>query len=288
MIINRISTILFIWFFSSCPWMSVYSSNQNVPIGGRSAAMGNATVCLSDFWSVHNNQAGLASQQYIAGGFYFENRFMVKEMSLQTAAVILPTRSGVFGMNLSYFGYTQYNEKKIGLAYGRSFSDKFSAGIQLDYLSTSLGDQYGSRHLVTFELGIQSKLTDELTIGAHIFNPTRVKLTDDKNERVPTIFKLGMAYSFTDDLLITLETEKDLDYKPAVRGGLEYTIINEAIVRLGYSTIPSTSGSENFSISSIYTFGFGLELNNFNIDFASSVHQTLGWSPQISIVYVFD
>ena len=288
MIINRISTILFIWFFASCPWMSVYSSNQNVPIGGRSAAMGNASVCLSDFWSVHNNQAGLARQQYIAAGFYFENRFMVKEMSLQTAAFILPTGSGVFGMNLSYFGYTQYNEKKIGLAYGRTFSDKFSVGIQLDYLSTAIGEHYGNKHLITFELGIQSKLTDELTIGAHVFNPTRVKLTTDGNERVPTIFKLGMAYSFTDDLLITLETEKDLDFKPAIRGGLEYKIIEEACVRLGYSTIPSTSGSEDFSISSIYTFGFGLELNNFSIDFASSVHQTLGWSPQISIIYVFD
>lgn len=287
MIINRISTILFIWSFFICLWSSAYSSNHNVPIGARSAAMGNTSVSLSDFWSVHNNQAGLANYQNIAAGLYFENRFAVKEMSLQTAAFILPTQSGVFGVNLSYFGYQNYNEKKVGIAYARSFSEKFSAGLQLDYLSTAIGDQYGQKHMFTFELGIQSKLTNELVVGAHIFNPIRTKVSEIGDERIPTIFKLGIAYSFTKEILFTLETEKDLDFKPAIRGGLEYTIVEKAKVRIGYSTCPATTGSENFSISSMYTFGFGLKLKDFNLDFASSVHQTLGWSPQIAIIYDF-
>jgi hypothetical protein len=258
-----------------------------VPIGGRSAAMGNASVCLNDFWSVHNNQAGLATYQNIAAGLYFENRFAVKEMSFQSTAFVLPIQKGVFGINLSYFGNPNYNEKKVGLAYARTFSERFSAGLQLDYLSTVLGDHYGEKHLFTFELGVQSKLTDELVIGAHLFNPIRTKVSEIGDERVPTIFKLGLAYSFTKEILFTLETEKDLDFKPAIRGGLEYLIHDAARVRIGYSTCPATADSENFSISSMYTFGFGLKLKDFNLDFASSVHNTLGWSPQISIIYDF-
>jgi hypothetical protein len=84
-----------------------------------------------------------------------------------------------------------------------------------------------------------------------------------------------------------LETEKDLVYKPLIRGGIEYKIVEQAIVRIGYSTLPSTSGSQNFSISSLYAFGFGLNLKKFQIDFSSTIHQILGWSPQISIQYKF-
>lgn len=283
LIILILCSQLFILIFSG----SAMASNYTVPIGGRSAGMGNASVTLCDFWSVYNNQAGLAGFNNIAAGFYYENRFLIKELSLKTGAFILPTKSGVFGLNLLYFGYPKYNETKIGLAYGRSFGKRFSAGIQLDYLSTGIGEDYGSKSLVTFEIGIRSELNDNLIIAAHIFNPIRVKLENEFDERIPTVFKLGVSYSFSEQLLVTLETEKDSDFKPLLRGGLEYKIIEQAIVRIGYSTLPSTTGSDNFSIASVYTFGFGLHIKKVAIDFAASIHQTLGWSPQVSVVYKF-
>jgi hypothetical protein len=41
--------------------------------------MGTASVALADFWSLQNNQAGLAYFNTPAAGAYFENRFLVKE-----------------------------------------------------------------------------------------------------------------------------------------------------------------------------------------------------------------
>jgi hypothetical protein len=87
--------------------------------------------------------------------------------------------------------------------------------------------------------------------------------------------------------LVAVETEKDLRYKPLIRAGIEYAIIEQFIVRIGYSTLPSTSGSQNFNISSLYSFGMGLFLKKFEIDISSSIHQTLGWSPQVSLQYKF-
>jgi hypothetical protein len=51
------------------------------------------------------------------------------------------------------------------------------------------------------------------------------------------------------------------------------------------STIPSKTGTEKFSISSEINFGFGLNLQRFMLDFAASMHQTLGWSPQVSLIF---
>jgi hypothetical protein len=261
---------------------------QNQPLGGRSAGLAGTSVTLTDIWSTHNNQAALAEIEHIAAGFYYENRFAVNELSLKSGAFVLPVKNGAFGVNLSYFGYSQYNEQKIGLAYGRKLGKYFSAGLQLDYQSVSIGENYGSAGFITFELGLYSKITDDFVIGAHVYNPSSVKLSNELEEKTPAIFKLGMAYSFSDELCLSIETEKNTNYKPLIRGGLEYDIIKKLSVRIGYSTIPSTTSSEKFNISSLYSFGFGLNLKALKINFASSIHQTLGWSPQVSLSYNFN
>ncbi|MCD4745817.1 MAG: hypothetical protein K8R58_05920, partial [Bacteroidales bacterium] len=115
----------------------------------------------------------------------------------------------------------------------------------------------------------------------------RAKFTNYNDERVPTIFKLGASYSFSEKILATLETEKDINYKPLLRGGIEYKIIKEAYARIGYSTNPGSVNAENSNNSSLYTFGFGIYLKKLNIDFASSVHQILGYSLQVSVIYNF-
>jgi len=141
--------------------------------------------------------------------------------------------------------------------------------------------------MITFELGIRSQLNPNLTLAAHVFNPIGVKLESTYDERIPTIFRLGASYSISDDILLVIETEKDLDFKPLFRGGIEYEIIKQLSVRMGYSTLPAKTGSDKINIASVFTFGFGLNLNNLVIDFAASMHQTLGWSPQISMYYKF-
>ncbi len=276
-----------IWLILLLFTCEVWCAHPNQPIGGRSAGLGNASVALNDFWSVHNNQAGLGGLESPAIGLYYENRFLVQELSLKAAAFVLTTKSGTFGINFNSFGYTNYNEMKAGLAYGRKFGKIFSAGVQLDYLRTHIAEDYGNRDAFTFEVGIRSELTEKLTIAAHIYNPIRVEIQKDYDEKTPAIFKLGVAYKISEKLLIALETEKDSDFKPLIRGGLEYKIIDKAAVRVGYSTLPSTSGSENFSIASVYSFGFGLNIRKFVLDLSSSWHQTLGWSPMVSFIYNF-
>jgi len=265
----------------------ISATDFNNPIGSRSAALGNASVTLCDFWSVHNNQAGLASFENIAVGFYYENRYLLKELSLKSGAFILPTKSGVFGLSYNHFGYSLYNESKLGLAYGRSFGKYFSAGIQLDYLHTKIAEDYGSKSTFTFEIGIRSNLSEKLTIACHVFNPIGAKISKDLDEKIPVIIKLGASYAISEKLLIAIEIEKDLEYKPLIRGGIEYKIIEQAFVRIGYSTLPSTSGSDSFSIASVYSFGFGLNFKKLAIDVSSTVHQVLGWSPQVSMIYKF-
>lgn len=267
------STIIFISLLSA---LSAKAGNDKIPAGGRSSAMGSASVSLSDFWSVHNNQAGLAGFTNTAAGIYFENRFMMKELSRKVAAFVIPSRSGVFGVAYDNFGSTLYNESKIGLAFARSFGSNFSAGIQLDYLNTHLSENYGNHAAFTFEAGILARVNKNLVIGAHVFNPLNVKLSGETNERIPAIIRLGAGYNFSEILLLTSEIEKNIDMETRIKSGVEYHVVKQGIVRAGITTNPTT-----------FSFGFGLDLKKLKIDLASTVHQVLGYSPQLSISYYF-
>lgn len=253
---------------------TLLATGEDFPVGGRSAGMANSSVTLNDFWAIHHNQAGLTGISNFSAGIYYENRFGIKNLGLKAGAVVIPTKSGVFGLSITHFGYSQYNESKIGLAYAKAFGEKFSAGVQLDYLSTHIAENYGNASAIAGEIGLRYQMNKSLCIAGHIFNLNRAKIADYNDERIPTTVRLGLSYTFSEKIIITAESEKDIQYNPVIKAGLEYHPIKELFFRTGISTNPMLNA-----------FGFGLEFKNFKLDFATSYHQTLGFTPQFSIIF---
>src|SRR6218665_990551 len=163
------------------------AGNEDYPIGARASAMGNASVSLCDMWSTHHNQAGLGFVRDIGAGVYYENRFMIKEISVRGGTVAVPVKAGTFGLCITNFGYSQYHENKYSLSFAKAFGDKFSAGIAMDYLTTKIAEGYGSKGVLAAEAGIIAKPLKGLTIGAHVFTPTRAKISAYDDERLPTV-----------------------------------------------------------------------------------------------------
>lgn len=247
-----------------------------MPLGARSSGMGNASVSLSDVWSAHHNQAGLGFLRDFSAGAYYENRFLIKELSIEGGVAALPVKGGTFGLCISNFGYSLYHENKYSLSFAKAFGDKLSAGIAMDYLTTKIGEGYGSKGVLAAEFGIQAKPLKGLTIGAHVFNPTRAKLADYNNERLPTVIRFGGDYNFSDKVKVAVETEKDIAQKAIFKAGIEYKPVKELYLRAGVGTNPTLT-----------SFGFGLNLKSIQIDVSANYHQTLGFSPQIGLTYIF-
>ena len=252
----------------------IHAQIGNDLIGARSTAMGGYNVTLSDVWSSNNNQAGLGFVENLSAGIYYENRFLLKETSYKAGAFVLPVKRGAIGLSVTSFGFELYNETKAGLSYGMRFGDKFSMGVQLNYLNTSLTQNYGSKTSITGAVGLIAKLSKELSLGVHVYNPTRAKLAEYDNERVPTVMKLGLDYRFSNKVMLAVSTEKDVNFDAVVNAGIEYHIIEMLYLRGGISTNPTQ-----------YAFGIGMKFKDFKVDLSSSFHQTLGITPAISIVY---
>lgn len=256
--------------------ISVFADNGNYPAGARSAALSNASVSLNDGWCTFNNQGGLGFLNSPEVGFYFENRFLVKELSMQAGMFAMPFKPGTLAISYRYFGYSRYYESKFGLAYGRKFTKRFAAGVQVNYLQTHIAEGYGNYNALAAEIGLLAQPADHFYIGAHVFNPTMTKHNGFPEERIPTVFRLGISYSFEGKATILFETEKDMVLKPAYKGGIEVQAVDNLFLRGGFS-----------SAYEQYSFGLGYKYRKIVADLAFSRHYVLGFTPHVSIGYEF-
>ncbi|MGB1207120.1 MAG: hypothetical protein ACPG5B_15850 [Chitinophagales bacterium] len=262
--------LTFLWLIAAS---LAFANNDKNTLGARSAAMANVSVTFADAFSVFSNQAGLARLEGMTLGVYAENRFLVQDLGQYAVGFALPTKSGTFGLGINYFGGSLYNETKINLAYGRNLFEKLAVGVEFDFMSINVSE-FGSKSAITFGLGAIYNLTPEFTIGGHIYNPLRLKLTDDEADLLPTTIKFGLAFQPAKKITLIAESEKTLMQPAMFKVGLEYRIIEKLYLRGGVGTQPTAM-----------SFGIGLNLNSINIDLSASYHQTLGYSPQISFVW---
>lgn len=268
-IYKRLILIFLLTFFIGS---YTFSAQDKIIEDGKSAAMANTSVTLTNLWSIYHNQAGLGYLENISVGAFHQSGY-IKEQNMQGIAFALPTKTGTIGASYSYYGFSQYNEMQAGLAYGKTFSDYFAVGIQLNYLRNHITGNYGSAETVNFEIGILSKPIENLTIGAHVYNPSRSKIGD---EEIPTIFNLGISYLFSEKVIFAIGTEKDLDHDAIFKAGLDYQLIDFVSLQAGISTNPAK-----------YSFGIGFHYINIDAHVGFISHQTLGFTPSFSLNYGF-
>lgn len=266
-------------FISSCILLlNISTSGQTVipPVGARSVAAGYTSLTAKNLWSVFNNQAASASLKNIQAGLYFENLYLMDEMSRVALGAFLPLRNGGISVCIDHFGGSIYSEMKLGVAYSLPMGEHFSAGVQLDYLRMSIGEGYGSYHAMSFELGILASITDNIILGVHVFNPSHQKWMQT-NEHIQALIRGGIAVKVEKSLEIYGEVHKSTANPAIFCGGAEYRYREKFYLRMGITSGPAR-----------YTFGVGLQTGRILIDISSSVHSWLGYSPQLSFTYTLN
>jgi hypothetical protein len=244
------------------------------PMGARSMAMANASSTLNDVWAYHHNPGALGDVKEFTAGISYENRFLLQELQSQGFAVAVPMKVGVISVGGQLYGSQQFRTFKTGLGYSMKLSDKFFAGVQLNYLGLRLPENYGSANTVTGEVGVYAKITRDWKIGASVFNLNRARLADFADDRFTTMMRLGTSYSFSKKVLVALDFEKNLDYDVRIKTGVEYEVVNNFRLRGGFATAPIE-----------LTAGMGYEWKQLQLSVGTSYHQILGWSPNFALVF---
>lgn len=254
--------------------VSVFTVSYGQYSVGESTGYANAGLSLQNSWAMTNNPAGIAGVEKLEVGMYYNSRFSTKEMSTKGLVFATPLQGGSIGVLVNSYGYSLYSKNSIGIAYARTLSDKINAGVRIQYHSLKIGEGYGKSDALTVSIGMQYEMDDHITISGVVYNPNKSSFVDYNDEKIPSLLKGGLKYTFSDKVFITTEVWASSDNKPQVVVGSEYQILDKLFIRAGVSTQPTASA-----------FGFGVKLKQFDINFNSAYDPYLGFSPSFSLLY---
>ena len=243
------------------------------PVSASYIGLGAYSNYHPDVFSFHSNQAALAKIKLLSAGIYGEKRFLLNELGLYDAAVVLPTSSGNFGLDARYYGFSDYNESQVGLAYGRNLGSKADVGVQFNYYNVRIAG-YGNASAINFEIGTIFHLTDNLNAGLHVYNPVGGSLGKNDEEKLASVYSMGFGYDASEKFFMSIEIEKEEDKPVNVKAGLQYKFLPQLLTRIGIST----------ATSSLY-FGIGFGLKSIRFDVTASYHPQLGITPGLLLVF---
>lgn len=277
MVKHKIPQKLLVIIVVLLPVAPLFAQFDFPPMGGRSAAMGGASVALREDESAQGNIAAMAWMRQVMVATAFRQTFVSEGFGTASLAASSPVGFGTAGLSFIHYGNSDYHEQQLSLLYALPVSRTVAMGVAFHYLHSGTSDAYYDPvNLLTFSAALQYSPTDELTVGFKTFNPFSVKLRDDLTYRTPALFTLGVAYRLIDELLAVAEAEKDLYNDATLRFGLEYSFLNNYAVRVGFNTNPV-----------IYSFGVGMDFNRLGISLSAQVHNVLGITPHLSAHYRF-
>lgn len=241
-------------------------------MGARANGIGYTSSALFDTWGIFNNIAGIAKLENPTVAFAYDLHPSLPGANRTSAAFGLPIKIGVAGAGVYRFGDDLYNETILSGGFSNQFG-LAALGVQVNYIQYRT-EGFGSKGVWSINLGGIAELTPHISVGAYIVNLNQPSISED--EKLPTKLVAGVGFKPTDKVFFATEIEKDLEYDPTFKMGLEYKFHKKFCARTGYNVHPNTA-----------FFGLGFLTKKFTIDYALQHSTSFNLSHQASVAYQF-
>jgi hypothetical protein len=242
-------------------------------MGARQAGMGYAGATVADEWSLFNSIGGLGKLTKNSFGFCYEAVPSLIGADRMAAVYNSAHRWGNWAIGAFRFGDALYSEQMMSAGFSNQFGIT-SLGAKINYLQYR-AEGFGTRAAMSVDLGGITQLTRELSIGAYITNLTQSTLQNQDGDRLPTQLVIGLGIKPSKKVYVSTELQKDIDYQPTWRTGIEYTLYKTFLFRTGYNFNPQAA-----------FFGLGFHKKNLKVDYAIRFNQLPGSSHQATATYV--
>jgi hypothetical protein len=228
-------------------------------MGARSASLGNASVTLSDGWSIFNNIGGLAKIPSATANFTYALQPSLPGTDRAAFTFAAPLGIGVFGGGIFRFGDELYSEQILTAGYANQLG-LASLGLKANYIQYR-AEGFDTRSVVSLSFGGVAELSPTFLVGAHIVNLNQPKLSSTEDERLPAKLITGVQFHPDNNLILLLELEKDIDYEATVKGGVEYKFYKKVDFRAGFNLNPNTVSCGVGYQSSWLSIDYGIQYN---------------------------
>jgi hypothetical protein len=226
-----------------------------------------------DLFSAFNNQAALAEVKSKSVGLYGERRYLVEGLNNYLAVGSIETKSGSFGIELGYFGFSRFNQSRAGLAYALALGSRMNLGVEFNCLSINIPG-YGRASTLGFELAGLFHITDKLSAGMQMSNPVGGEFGRPGKENLPSLYRGGVGYDPSRDFFAGIEIVKEELIPPYVNVGMQYGGIPGVAIRTGFT---STNNSWWMAICYLW--------RSLRVGISISFHPVLGITPGFFFLY---
>jgi hypothetical protein len=271
-----------------------------IGVSARATGMGSAfTGVADDATSVFWNPGGLVNVR--ANEVSINHVAWAADTKLSTAVVAFNPRSipGTFAFSVRSFWMdpqlvrTAYNPEgtgetfdagttTFGLTYARFFTDKFSAGVTLNYLHMGLAETAVNTGSLDFGIMYRIGIKD-LKLGMTIQHLGGKFTFDERESKLPVAFKVGASFNaFRNDkqrLTLAFEFQHPSDNLERANVGGEYGLNEMFFLRAGYHINYDTDG---------LAFGFGAGLptgenTKISADYSAVDMDTMGYVHRFTV-----
>lgn len=268
--------LFFILFIISC-WTDKLDSQSAITYAGSAWQTSNGGIVSNSTGInvIYNNPASICKIDSKWGfDVGVERRFNLDELSTYSGGVFYKMKTSAFSLNLVRFGYEDFTEQKLSFSYSRSILNNFDIGssfVLLQYFA----NEYGSKYLLSFDIGLNADINDKLSIGAVLNNPASTRL--DARRDIPVRLAIGTIYKPSKKVSWLFEFEKILNTELSIKSAIIYKPTTDISLRIG--------GDFNRNIVGV---GLFYNLNGMHVLGSYSYHSILGSYPSLSLGYVKD
>ncbi|MBK9473095.1 MAG: PorV/PorQ family protein [bacterium] len=271
-----------------------------IGVSARATGMGSAFVGLAgDASAVFWNPGGLVN---VTGNEVTLNHVVwAADTKLSTAVMAFSPRSipGTLAISLRSYWMDPQLERtaylpegtgrtfdagttSIGLSYSKFFTDKFSAGLTMNYLHMGLAETAVNTGALDFGIMYRIGIRD-LKLGMVIQNLGGKFTFDERESKLPVAFKVGVSAnamkSASQRLTGAIEFQHPADNLERANVGMEYALQNQFFARAGYHINYDTDG---------LAFGFGAALptgakTKLQADYSAVDMSALGYVHRFSL-----
>jgi hypothetical protein len=227
-----------------------------IGVGARAVGMGGAFVSVADdataiYWNPAgiariqksvisiNHTAYLADISFTQACYVFHFGFLPGTLGLSARSLYMdeqPVRDAFHPEGTGKF--FDAGDVAVGLTYARSLTDKFSAGLSVSYVQSTLATYSASA--TVFDFGtLYNTGYRSLKIGMSIQNIGSDMTFLDTSVKMPTVFRVGMSMNLYESgshlLLMAGDFSHPPDNNERASAGMEYGFKEFFFVRGGYN-----------------------------------------------------
>ena len=260
---------LLIFFFTQ-------SYSQPFPIPGTEGYMSLGIYSKKnlDAYSCNSNPAGWMALKGFVMAFGGGKNYMLEELGTYTVFAGMRTKQGSIAVSGNYFGYHYYNQSAFGIAFAKAISEKMKLGLKVNYNGLHISG-YGNSKAINFEMGFVIDLSPSIRFAWYTYNPLESKWESGGGESIHSIYRVGLGYIASEQLLTAFEIQKESLKPILIRCGIRYQYSEK--LNLGISV-----EMEPVSLS----FGIGFQLKQFHFEIAVIYKQPLGFSPDLLLSFI--